>query len=115
MGKSPKKQKWSTKRSKKCKNLLHDVAAEVNTPATLHCFEVSEDFDTAFWNVYGRENKFKSNFERYIGIQSFTAFNQSTRKVKKKKRRNKEGTQKGILMRMLQGIGRFFQSCIVSA
>jgi hypothetical protein len=113
MAKSRKKIKWSRRGSKKCRKLIQNLATEVQTPATMHCFEVSEEFDTEFWEVYGKENKFRTNFESYIGILSFTAFNESTTKGKKKKRIGAQ-KERSMLMSILLGIGRFCQSCIVT-
>ena len=114
MGKSRKKIKWSRKGSTKSKKVIQRIATEVKTPATLHCYEVSEDFDTDFWDVYGKENKFRTNFESYIGIVSFTAFNERSSKGKKKKKRVGQKSERSIVMSILLGIGRFFQSCIVT-
>ena len=113
MVKTRKKIKWSRKESKKRKKVLQNLATEVKTPATMHCFEVSEEFDTAFWDVFGQENQFRTNFESYIGILSFTAFNEST-KGKKKKKKSGHKSDRSLVMSILLGIGRFCQSCIVS-
>ncbi len=74
----------SWRKRKKMTKMVHELCSEGNKPTTMHCFSVTEGFDTAIEVQFQKKHEFKCHFENYIGIQSFTA---KSRKNKKKARR----------------------------
>ena len=113
MLKLKKKIKFSKKRSKKCHKIIHYMRSEVNAPAIMHSFEVPVQFDTTLEDRFSG-NKFIYNFESYIGIRSFTAFNKSTMNSAKKKSKIKTASEPGFFRKMLKGLWLCCESCIVS-
>ena len=111
--KSKKTLKWSSRRTRKCNKLLTQLQSDVNSPATLHCFEVPDEFDETLDQQYRHPTLCMFNFENYIGVQSFTSFNKSTKKRVTKKSTARNG-EPGLCMKMLREIGLFCQSCIIS-
>ena len=111
-----KENKLSWRKRKKMSKIVQELCSEVNTPATMHCFTVTEGFDESIEVRFQRKHEFKCQFENYIGIQSFTAYNKS------KSRRNKKKTQREVcqcgedccFISCVRGFGRFLLSCIVS-
>ncbi len=104
---------FSQKQSRKCHKRIHQMRSDVNAPAIMHCFEVPVQFDTTLEDRF-KGNKFLYNFESYIGISSFTAFNKSTMNSAKKKPKTIQSSEPCFLGKMFKGMWLCCESCIVT-